>query len=934
MQRPASCSQCALGERAQGFSLPDGPAESPIAFWGEALGENEVGPAKPFQGAAGRKLESLLKRLGRPRPLHRFHNAISCRPPKNWLVGAPWYSSAIHNCARHRAPVLAEPHKVHVALGATPARVLLNNPPKFNVQSFHGCPFETEHGIVVPTFHPSFLLQGGSAFTSVFLFDVRRAFEIADKGWTRTPYDAIVDPPADWFAAWLERIPPGTWVFPDIETPGKVAQEEKTETKAESEDDDSGEEQLDFTDQPIVRIGFSVHPDEAVSVPWTEPYVSQVKRFFERQDLQLWWWNWRFDVAVLERHGVVFGSPHWECMDAWGALQSRLPRRVAFVAPFYSDLGPWKHLSATDLGLYNALDCIQQCRVTHGVAKHLMEANRWDVFTRHRHGIDLVLHPGERIGLRVDRPGVYQFSESLGSAADKLQASFRELTDIGKVLVWRKQPKNQPEARLETIEQATRICETCRALDVGVKHRCAPIPCGCPPPPDWPAARPWPCHRTGKRVRHGHTYRPTPSVLPGVYAVERWVHREPFNPDSRLEMLRYLESIDEKPGRNRKTGSASVGKAIIDDIARRRDDKLLVSALAYKAITKVKGTYADGTIRRLDQWARRLGLETYDRLHGQSTHLPWTWRLSMKDPNLQNVVVREEDDEKPEYGFRRVIVPSDDCVLVEADYSGIEAVLSGYFMNDPDYIKLALLGMHSYVLSHKVGKPADRRWPDADLKAYFKELKSKYTVEYDGCKRGVHARNYVGSAYAIQRANPRVFPTIADAEEIVNLYDSLTPKRTAWWKSLWEVANRQNYLDNPFGYRAYFWEIYQWNSRYERMDLGGDAKKAVAFNPQSTAYGILAEAVLELWHPDSPYYVGDLGPGGGTPIRALIHDSILSDVRRAAVERYCERVFAVMSRAIPQLPLPWDPTKNLAIGVAIKIGTKNWQDMEEWRKAA
>ena len=84
--------------------------------------------------------------------------------------------------------------------------------------------------------------------------------------------------------------------------------------------------------------------------------------------------------------------------------------------------------------------------------------------------------------------------------------------------------------------------------------------------------------------------------------------------------------------------------------------------------------------------------------------------------------------------------------ILEADYAGIEAVILGWCMRDPTYIRIAKLGMHAYLASHVLGRPADLAWPDADLAAYFSEIKNSEDghthLMYDGSKRVVHGNGY------------------------------------------------------------------------------------------------------------------------------------------------------------------------------------------------
>jgi hypothetical protein len=102
----------------------------------------------------------------------------------------------------------------------------------------------------------------------------------------------------------------------------------------------------------------------------------------------------------------------------------------------------------------------------------------------------------------------------------------------------------------------------------------------------------------------------------------------------------------------------------------------------------------------------------------------------------------------------------------------------------------------------------------------------------------------------------------------------------------------------------------------------------VAFFPQSTGAAILKEAMLRLHDPDDPHYIGD-AYFGRTPLRAPIHDSLLLEVPLRAWDRVLERVLAVMTAPIPQMPMPadWGLGSHLAIGVEAAAGV-DWASMK------
>lgn len=312
--------------------------------------------------------------------------------------------------------------------------------------------------------------------------------------------------------------------------------------------------------------------------------------------------------------------------------------------------------------------------------------------------------------------------------------------------------------------------------------------------------------------------------------------------------------------------------------------------------------------------------------------------------------------------------------LIELDFSGIEAVLLGWFMRDPAYIRLAKLGMHAYVASHVLGRPADLTWPDPQLAAYFSAIKNADDVPtvtaYNQSKRTVHGKGYGMTVHGLLRNNPTLFRTLKDAQRIDEVYCAVAPALPVFHQSVRHTAYTQHYLGgaatytydpdqrqvggHPYQYLHWFWSVVA----YERLSLGQkiwrekrgmplidiagqwfgvtlgeDAKAVVAFYPQSTARGVLTEAGLKLFDPDHPlrdqYYIGDLYYGQ-TPLRAPIHDSFLLEVPTRKVDTVLARASAAMQAPVDALPCPiaWGMGPHLTIGVDAKVGV-NWGHMEK-----
>jgi DNA polymerase I-like protein with 3'-5' exonuclease and polymerase domains len=407
-------------------------------------------------------------------------------------------------------------------------------------------------------------------------------------------------------------------------------------------------------------------------------------------------------------------------------------------------------------------------------------------------------------------------------------------------------------------------------------------------------------------------------------------------------MMAYTKYKKHKLGVNRKTKNPTLDKGALEKLAATTKDPIYRLALERSAIDKVKSAFVDGVFKRLESNP----LSQQDgRLHGQITFNPSTMRTSMVDPNLQQVVARSESEgEDLASGFRQCIVPEKGCVLVEADFAGIEAVITGWCCGDPEYIRLAKLGVHGYVTAHLLGNPPDLGLDDTALGKILKAAKVEHPHEYNQCKRVVHGTNYGLTPFGMHRQFPKEFPTIASAERITNLYFKVAPKLKPWQRSMQEFAHKNHYiggLSHPFQYKHWFWAVYSYaqipskayyalehtgtvtkiQGKCFRVAWGPDSKRVVAFNPQSIAAGVIKEVCLRLFaDPKHPSYIGDAFKGR-TPLRALIHDSLLLEIPITRFADVMKKLLVEMTRPVEQLPLP--DGSHLSIGVEAKVG-RNW----------
>jgi len=77
------CTKCQLWKTRKNAVPSEGNPESPVMFIGEAPGQSEDIKGKPFVGAAGKFLETLLSEIGLSRDDVFICNIVKCRPPRN-----------------------------------------------------------------------------------------------------------------------------------------------------------------------------------------------------------------------------------------------------------------------------------------------------------------------------------------------------------------------------------------------------------------------------------------------------------------------------------------------------------------------------------------------------------------------------------------------------------------------------------------------------------------------------------------------------------------------------------------------------------------------------------------------------------------------------------------------------------------------------------
>jgi DNA polymerase len=155
------CKLHTLGRKQVVFGV--GNPNADLMFVGEAPGADEDIQGEPFVGRAGQLLTKIIEAIGMQRSDVYIANVIKCRPPGNRNPEP----DEVERCEPFlfRQIDLVKP-KVIVALGKFAAQSLLKTTDP--ITRIRGREYKFRSAILMPTFHPAYLLRNPSSKREVW----------------------------------------------------------------------------------------------------------------------------------------------------------------------------------------------------------------------------------------------------------------------------------------------------------------------------------------------------------------------------------------------------------------------------------------------------------------------------------------------------------------------------------------------------------------------------------------------------------------------------------------------------------------------------------------------------------------------------------------------------------------------------------------------
>ncbi len=335
--------------------------------------------------------------------------------------------------------------------------------------------------------------------------------------------------------------------------------------------------------------------------------------------------------------------------------------------------------------------------------------------------------------------------------------------------------------------------------------------------------------------------------------LEKTIHTaagEVFNINSPKQLGEILfEKMKLPGGKKTKTGYSTAAE-VLEKLA--PENPIVKDILEYRGLTKLKSTYADGLAAYIDE---------ENKIHTNFNQtITATGRLSSTEPNLQNIPMRMELGRR----IRKVFVPQEGCIFMDADYSQIELRVLAHMSEDQQLIE-----------AYKMDEDIHRITASKVFHTPFAEVT-------DLQRRNAKAVNF-GIVYGISSfgLSQDLSITPKEAKSYIDEYFKTYPRIKKFLDRLVDDAKEKGYCETMFGRRRPVPELKSTN--FNQRSFG----ERVAMNSpiQGTAADIIKYAMVHV-------YDALKEKGLQSKLILQIHDELLIETRKNEVEE----VQAVLSQ--------------------------------------
>jgi uracil-DNA glycosylase family 4 len=148
------CTRCRLHSGRRTIVFGVGNPNADLMFIGEGPGDDEDVQGEPFVGAAGKLLDKIIQAIDMTREEVYIANVVKCHPPENRDPEPDEVEPCIPFLERQIESVGP---RVICTLGLVAAQAVLSTDK--SLRMLRGQTFHVGDAILVPTFHPAYLLR-------------------------------------------------------------------------------------------------------------------------------------------------------------------------------------------------------------------------------------------------------------------------------------------------------------------------------------------------------------------------------------------------------------------------------------------------------------------------------------------------------------------------------------------------------------------------------------------------------------------------------------------------------------------------------------------------------------------------------------------------------------------------------------------------------
>lgn len=330
-----------------------------------------------------------------------------------------------------------------------------------------------------------------------------------------------------------------------------------------------------------------------------------------------------------------------------------------------------------------------------------------------------------------------------------------------------------------------------------------------------------------------------------IEELEQAIHAaagESFNINSPKQLGEILFEKMQLPGGKKTKTGYSTAADVLEKLA--PEYPIVKDILEYRGLAKLKSTYADGLAVYIDD---------DNKIHTNFNQtITATGRLSSTEPNLQNIPMRMELGRR----IRKVFIPQEGCIFMDADYSQIELRVLAHMSDDKQLIE-----------AYKMDEDIHRITASKVFHTPFEEVT-------DLQRRNAKAVNF-GIVYGISSfgLSQDLSITPREAKAYIDEYFKTYPGIKKFLDQTVDDAKDKGYCETMFGRRRPVPELKSAN--FNQRSFG----ERVAMNSpiQGTAADIIKYAMVHV-------YDALKAKGLKSKLILQIHDELLIETREDEIE--------------------------------------------------